>query len=77
MEELPGAPRPGLTQFQWWKGDDMVVPAAADATEYAAWKSAAKQNLGELRRFQMDPALARRYGLLPKDSAATNAPAPK
>lgn len=69
---------PTSTYLRWWDGKDAVLPRRASDTEFAAWQAKEAENgKREAGKLNLDPALARRYGLIPAPAPATNAPAPR
>ena len=73
----PTQERSGETSVFWTHGRDTVIPMAVTETELAAWKDSEDLKRRKNGAFRIDPILARRYGLIPKDPTATNSPAPK
>jgi len=71
-----GDPRPlnpGAITLHWWRARDAVLPARAEDAEVAEWQAKEDEKLKKPQRaFRMDPALARRYGLMP--APPTNGP---
>jgi len=66
---------PSSKTFDWWKARDAVLPVRAGDAEVAAWQEKEAEKLKKTAAPQgMDPALARRYGLIPRQTTNAHTP---